>query len=318
MAHTTGTFQYSTLERLGALVRASDSTFLSIMGVSTALHVVLVCSALAQPVPPPMTIEQMVDRFPSAYTIQVPVVVKPEATPTPSPEGEKSSEKSAEKLPEKAPVAKKPKLDANPIQVASIPKQQRKPFDLLIALKSRSESLDTILGPRGVSLDLETLARAGGQPSSGGIASTGGLKGQGGADTLVGLEDTGRANAEGSVQIAKLPRAQRPQVAPEAPIVTGSADAGNVELVFKRNMGAITGCYENALKNSPHFHGKVAITLAINAEGRVEDVSLKLSSQGESADFSECVRERVQRWKFARLEGDGAEVTFNVIMTPKG
>lgn len=314
-------FRRTLVERFKDRFQGVDSTFVCIITLSAMLHVSTILHAMSLPEPPHPMVDEVLDRFPKVYVVVVPKV---ESIPTPAVVPEKAEEPVEKPRP---PKSVKPRTEPPPAQVASVqpyhpPALPPGAIALIEALKNRGGAKGAfaqLTNPNDPLPDLATMIGQGRPLQVGPSASTGTLKSSGGSETLVGsFAPVGNTGATAGVDVASIPHKRpsaRPVVVPEAEQVDG-ADASNLNAVFKRNLGGIVGCYENALKLNPAMAGKFALNLVITPQGGVESSSLRAVSGHSDEAFSDCVATRVKHWRFAKMD-DSADVTFNLFLTPQ-
>ena len=81
-----------------------------------------------------------------------------------------------------------------------------------------------------------------------------------------------------------------------------------VARTIRLGMGAITACYQRALKRNPKLSGKIVIRLSINTMGATTRVTIESDSIGDP-QVTSCIQSYAQRWRFPPPEGGTAEVS---------
>lgn len=311
-------FQRTAFERLRERFRGTDTTFMSIIGLSLALHVTTLLHAMSLPEPVRPKFEDLTsDREIVVYPIRVP---KPEPTPEPQKEHYPKSRHSPQPTAHKTSEAPKEVAPVNTEREPAI-RQLVANSPIIKAIRDSMEQaggLNRILGAQPT-LSLDDLVHSGKNLHVNQVASNGGLKpvesGPGPIGIPQEVETTG-ASSE-LKPIASIPRRPpRPQVVPEEPVIDGNIDADAVNAVFTRHIGAIKGCYEKALKLNPTLSGKFALTVAIETEGQVLESRMRAVTGHSDEVFVTCVGERVRTWRFAKMT-ESTEVTFNIFLTPQ-
>lgn len=305
-------------------VKTLDTPYWSIFGVSAMMHALVILYAMQLPVPEPMTLEDMPDRFAQIIVPQKPKVeeVKKEEKG----EGEDKKEEKAEKKEDKGDSEKKEAKKSEP--APQISEEQRKAAKkaavaktgLLAVLGARMASGDggafgaIIKGDSSGGMDLEGMIRS--NPGAMQVVAGGpGIKGGQGDGSLIGVEgDVGQTGADAGVKVAQREKKAVPKVSAEAAEVKGG-DAQSVEAVIAKQKGAIIGCYESLLKLNPEAKGKLTLTFVIEPTGRVSEVTPKVTGFQDDT-FEQCVKDRVKRWKFKMEDQeDPVDVTTSYVLS---
>lgn len=303
-----------------SIFKQMDSTYWGIFALSAALHAGLILYAMSLPVPAPMTLEDMPDRFAQIIVPPKPQVEEKKEEKKEGDEKKEEDKKGDDKKEEKA-EKKESKKEPAP-QISDEDRKAAKKKDIA------SKGILAVLGAKmgganngafGALISsnsgpgLENLIRSGGgafQVASGGP----GIKGGTGDGGLVGVsDDVGSTGANSDVKVAQREKKAVPKVTSEAPEVKGG-DAENVNAVLSRNRGGVLACYENVLKLDPDAKGKLILSFVIEPSGRVSEVTTKVQGFSDEA-FESCVKDRAKRWKF-KVEGeDSVEVSTSFILS---
>lgn len=91
---------------------------------------------------------------------------------------------------------------------------------------------------------------------------------------------------------------------PTKTVVTDGLSRDVVAKVIRRHEKEIKFCYEQALQHSPGLTGKVTVMFIIGPAGDVSDASVADSSMTDD-EVSQCMVQRVKRWKFPEPLGGG-------------
>ncbi len=91
----------------------------------------------------------------------------------------------------------------------------------------------------------------------------------------------------------------------EEPQVAKTQKRLDVDEVIKRHMNAIRYCHQRRLTKDPNPIVNFTIDFAIQPSGKATDIAVT-TEQANTGDFEECVRRRVERMDFGRM--DNAEV----------
>ncbi len=117
-----------------------------------------------------------------------------------------------------------------------------------------------------------------------------GTKGKGG-----GQAGYGKLALTGSTGATPMPLGH------EADVAQG-LDRDQIAAVINRNIGQVTYCYEQGLKDSPGIQGRIAIAFVIGGTGSVKSAHVDSSSLN-SKTVEDCIVMRLKTWKFPVPEG---------------
>lgn len=98
---------------------------------------------------------------------------------------------------------------------------------------------------------------------------------------------------------------------------TGMLNPEDVSKEIKRRMGAIRGCYEQALKRNPTLQGKIVIEFTISGIGRVSRAKCVVDEVDDPAVCS-CIESTFLRFRFPPPEGGEASFENPFVFTPAG
>ena len=97
---------------------------------------------------------------------------------------------------------------------------------------------------------------------------------------------------------------------------TGLMDPGDVAKVVNRKLGAIKGCYEQALKRDPTLAGKVTIRFTISGSGKVTNARAVRNELG--AQVGSCMERAFRRFRFPPPDGGTVTFEYPFLFTPAG
>lgn len=117
-----------------------------------------------------------------------------------------------------------------------------------------------------------------------------GTKGKGG-----GQAGYGKMALTGSTGATPIPLGN------EANVAQG-LDRDQIAAVINRNIGQVTYCYEQGLKDTPGIRGRIAIDFVIGGTGSVKTASVDSTSLN-SKQVEDCIVMRLKTWKFPVPEG---------------
>ena len=87
----------------------------------------------------------------------------------------------------------------------------------------------------------------------------------------------------------------------EANVAQG-LDRDQIAAVINRNLGQVTYCYEQGLKDTPGIRGRIAIAFVIGGTGSVKSASVDSTSLNAKS-VEDCIVMRLKTWKFPVPEG---------------
>jgi TonB family protein len=97
---------------------------------------------------------------------------------------------------------------------------------------------------------------------------------------------------------------------------TGMMSASDVAKVVNRRLGAIKGCYEQALKRNPTLAGKVTIRFTISGSGKVTTARTTLNELTPAV--GNCMVSAFKRFRFPPPEGGTVTFEYPFMFTPAG
>ncbi len=104
--------------------------------------------------------------------------------------------------------------------------------------------------------------------------------------------------------------------APMASGGTGMMSASDVAKVVNRRLGAIKGCYEQALKRDPTLQGKVTVRFTISGSGKVTTARTTLNELTPAV--GNCMVSAFKRFRFPPPEGGTVTFEYPFMFTPAG
>ena len=87
----------------------------------------------------------------------------------------------------------------------------------------------------------------------------------------------------------------------EANVAQG-LDRDQIAAVINRNIGQVTYCYEQGLKDTPGIRGRIAIAFVIGGTGSVKSANVDSTSLNAKS-VEDCIVIRLKTWKFPVPEG---------------
>lgn len=87
----------------------------------------------------------------------------------------------------------------------------------------------------------------------------------------------------------------------EANVAQG-LDRDQIAAVINRNIGQVTYCYEQGLKDTPGIRGRIAIAFVIGGTGSVKTANVDSTSLN-AKQVEDCIVMRLKTWKFPVPEG---------------
>ena len=104
--------------------------------------------------------------------------------------------------------------------------------------------------------------------------------------------------------------------APTAAGGSGLMDPGEVAKVVNQKIGAIKGCYEQALKRDPTLKGKVTIQFTIAGSGKVTSAKATVNELGPQV--GSCMVAAFMRFRFPPPDGGTITFEYPFMFTPAG
>lgn len=95
---------------------------------------------------------------------------------------------------------------------------------------------------------------------------------------------------------------------------TGVLDPAEVNKIIGRRLGAITGCYERALRRDPNLKGKVVIQFTVSGTGKVS--SAKATTNELTPEVGACIEDSFMRFRFPPPEGGSLTMEAPFFFTP--
>jgi TonB family protein len=97
---------------------------------------------------------------------------------------------------------------------------------------------------------------------------------------------------------------------------TGMMSSSDVAKVVNRRLGALKGCYEQALKRNPQLSGKVTIRFTISGSGKVTTARTTLNEL--TPQVGNCMVAAFKRFRFPPPEGGTVTFEYPFMFTPAG
>lgn len=245
---------------------------------------------------------------------------EPEKKKEPPPPPVKSPEPTPQKEPESKapPTPPKEQPKAAPADAAPSPPTEAPRTGLAAALsnipkvndsasnQNLNAALSNIKGVRvpGAQGGFKTSALTGKGPSSGvqiggaagGVATSGInslIRKDGAAGSLGGKGDRAVAG-----KVTTQPRLSQMKG-------TGELSKDEIQRVINSHVGEIQYCYEKQLRGNAGLAGRVVLEWTVTASGSVSVVKINTSSLS-SSDATNCMMDKVKKWKFPKPRGSGS------------
>jgi TonB family protein len=234
-----------------------------------------------------------------------PPVKAPEPTPTPpEPTSKTPPTPTPKEQPKAAPAdaapSEAPKTTGLAAALSNIPKVNDS-----ASSQNLNAALSNIKGVRvpGAQGGFKTSALTGKGPSSGvqiggaagGVATSGInslIRKDGAAGSLGGKGDRAVAG-----KVTTQPRLSQMKG-------TGELSKDEIQRVINSHVGEIQYCYEKQLRGNAGLAGRVVLEWTVTSSGSVSVVKVATSSLS-SADATNCMMDRVKKWKFPKPRGSG-------------
>jgi len=100
-----------------------------------------------------------------------------------------------------------------------------------------------------------------------------------------------------------------------APEVTGGLNKQALDQSLRAYLGAVTTCYEQALKLNPALHGKFYLDFTVEASGSVSHIVIRSSRGTSDETLTGCLQGRVARWRFPVSDDGATDVTLPILFT---
>ncbi|MBD3225988.1 MAG: TonB family protein [Caldithrix sp.] len=165
--------------------------------------------------------------------------------------------------------------------------------------------LDQVLGSVG---GLETATSSSRRSRLGARSSGGGEAGPAGIDDLI----EGGAGPSGS---ASIERRGNFSIKMEEGEITGKASkstarsAEAITRVVNKHINAVEDCYKRQLRINPNLQGGVKVKFTILPNGRVARATIVNSTLRDNRVES-CIKSRIRRWRFSRIDESEGNATF--------
>lgn len=311
----------------GALLNL-DRQFWAILVVVAASVVSFVSYARSVPYIAPSSIEEISEKF---QRLIVPdIVPAPEQSPAQKEEADpgKADKKKEEKKVAKEKAKKKDDKKPAPKAKADVdPEAAARARKAAIRKKVAGKGLLGVLGAKrgGGSAVADIFSEGGGDDELGsafsGIqgveladGSARGTRG-GGAGKGAGIGELGTAGGGNVKTGTKREAAVSGRATAETPEVDGELSQAELSRVMRRQLKALRGCYESALKRNRKLSGKLVIQFEITEAGRTSAVEFDDVSLG-SRDVEKCIRRRMRFWRFPKPKGGSVFVSYPIVFAP--
>ena len=97
---------------------------------------------------------------------------------------------------------------------------------------------------------------------------------------------------------------------------SGMLEPGEVAGVVNKRMGAIKGCYEQALKRNPSLQGKLSILFTISGSGKVSQAKCTVNEL--TPEVCSCIQSAFLRFRFPPPEGGTVTFEYPFLFQPAG
>lgn len=304
-----------------------DLYFTKVLSISVMVHVIILAMMMVTPLSNELLAE---DLFKNANRFTKLILQAPEQKPktldlSGLQEGDKAKDDEGkfgkiEAKQEEADPSKKgaPTVDANKREED---RNKVLASGLLAGLAGADDgAASNVFGPGGLGTGINNAlgglqggAGAGDAHGVGGLGARGTGPGGGGAGLgLGGLGTKGGGRGRGghgSIDLGGRGKATT-RIVPGTTTVVGGLSKEVIGNVIRRHWNEIKYCYEKELQKDPNLQGKVAVMFTIDGSGMVSDASVTEDSVGSTGAVSQCMTQRIRRWKFPEPKGGG-----NVVVT---
>jgi TonB family protein len=227
-----------------------------------------------------------------------PAAPPPETAATPAPEP--ASKEPAKPTPSSTTPSEAPKATGLAAALSSIPKVNDS-----ASSQNLNAALSNIKGVRvpGAQGDFKTSALTGKGPSAGvQIGGAAGGVATSGINSLIRKDGAaGSLGGKGDRAVAGKVTTQ-----PRLSSVKGAGELSKDEIqrVINAHVGEIQYCYEKQLRGNSGLAGRVVLEWTVTPAGAVSVVKVSTSSLS-SSDATNCMMDRVKKWKFPKPRGNG-------------
>lgn len=177
--------------------------------------------------------------------------------------------------------------------------------------------ISDVLGDGGKDRDIDTALSGVKQIGEATSSSQRSRKGDAGAtetakiDNLNVKASDGKVNIKGRAEKSVVGRASVGSAAD----VDGSIDSKSMNRILRKSGPAIKRCYDKALLVNPTLKGKIALSIMINTQGRVEAADVVEDTIGDKS-VSKCIRGVISRLRFPKPDGGPVSFVFPVTFAP--
>lgn len=177
--------------------------------------------------------------------------------------------------------------------------------------------ISDVLGDGGKDRDIDTALSGVKQIGEATSSSQRSRKGDAGATETAKIDNLNVKASDGKIEIKG--RAEKAVVGRasvgSAAEVDGQIDSKSMNKILRGSGAAIKRCYDKALLLNPTLKGKVALSIMINTQGRVEAADVIEDTIGDKS-VSSCIQGVVSRLRFPKPDGGPVSFVFPVTFAP--
>jgi len=177
--------------------------------------------------------------------------------------------------------------------------------------------ISDVLGDGGKDRDMDTALAGVKQIGEATSSSQRSRKGDAGATETAKIDDLNVKASDGKIDIKG--RAEKAVVGRasvgSAAEVDGQIDSASMNKILRGSGAAIKRCYDKALLVNPTLKGKVALSIMINTQGRVEAADVVEDTIGDKS-VSSCIQGVISRLRFPKPDGGPVSFVFPVTFAP--
>ncbi|HSW59567.1 MAG TPA: AgmX/PglI C-terminal domain-containing protein [bacterium] len=177
--------------------------------------------------------------------------------------------------------------------------------------------ISDVLGDGGKDRDIDTALSGVKQIGEATSSSQRSRKGDDGATETAKIDNLNVKASDGKIDIKG--RAEKAVVGRasvgSAAEVDGQIDSASMNKILRGSGAAIKRCYDKALLVNPTLKGKVALSIMINTQGRVEAADVVEDTIGDKS-VSSCIQGVISRLRFPKPDGGPVSFVFPVTFAP--
>jgi len=177
--------------------------------------------------------------------------------------------------------------------------------------------ISDVLGDGGKDRDIDTALSGVKQIGEATSSSQRSRKGDDGATETAKIDNLNVQASDGKIDIKG--RAEKAVVGRanvgSAAEVDGQIDSASMNKILRGSGAAIKRCYDKALLVNPTLKGKVALSIMINTQGRVEAADVVEDTIGDKS-VSSCIQGVISRLRFPKPDGGPVSFVFPVTFAP--